>query len=241
MAVRTGAVYTMRSLSVAPSCIPMDWIEMTFWNISFSPVLQSALLGALLTTGAHAVQPVTNPATPVTTPSHQGTVPTVATGSGPVVPVAALDVPRYMGKWYEIAHFPNWFQKKCVDSTHAEYTLQPNGRVRVVNRCRLASGEINEAIGEARQVGDGGATSPQLKVRFAPAWLSFLPMVWGDYWVLDLDADYQMVAVGEPTREYLWVLARTPQVSEQAYVALLQRLVQQGFNVSLLQRTAQPQ
>lgn len=181
-----------------------------------------AVLGALLVAGVHAAQPV-------------------ATGSGPVVPVAALDVPRYMGKWYEIAHFPNWFQKKCVDSTHAEYTLQPNGRVRVVNRCRLASGEMNEAVGEARQVGDGGATSPQLKVRFAPAWLSFLPMVWGDYWVLDLDADYQLVAVGEPTREYLWVLARTPQVSESAYAALLQRLAQQGFDVSLLQRTAHPQ
>lgn len=101
-------------------------------------VVRTAVLGALLVAGAHAAQPV-------------------ATGSGPVVPVAALDVPRYMGKWYEIAHFPNWFQKKCVDSTHAEYTLQPNGRVRVVNRCRLASGEMNEAVGEARQVGEGGA------------------------------------------------------------------------------------
>ena len=58
---------------------------------------------------------------------------------------------------------------------------------------------------------------------------------------MDLDADYQLVAVGEPTREYLWVLARTPQVSESAYAALLQRLAQQGFDVSLLQRTAHPQ
>lgn len=90
-------------------------------------------------------------------------------------------------------------------------------------------------------MGEGGATSPRLKVRFAPEWLSFLPMVWGDYWVLDIDPDYQLVVVGEPTREYLWVLARTPQVSPDAYVALLQRLAQQGFNVGLLRRTAHPQ
>lgn len=203
---------------------------------SILAVARVAALGALLTTGAHAIA---QPAAAVAPPDLPA--PTLAVGNDPVAPVPALDVPRYMGKWYEIAHLPNWFQKKCVDSTHAEYTLQPNGRVQVVNRCRLASGEMNEAVGEARQVGEGGATSPRLKVRFAPEWLSFLPMVWGDYWVLDIDPDYQLVVVGEPTREYLWVLARTPRVSPEAYVALLQRLAQQGFNVGLLRRTAHPQ
>ena len=107
----------------------------------------------------------------------------------------------------------------------------------MVNRCRLADGSLNEAVGEARRV--GAADSAQLQVRFAPAWLSWLPMVWGDYWVIDLDPAYQLVAVSEPKREYLWVLARQPQVDEQAYQALLQRLQQKGFDLSRLQRSPQ--
>ncbi|ABM40004.1 Lipocalin family protein (plasmid) [Polaromonas naphthalenivorans CJ2] len=82
--------------------------------------------------------------------------------------ISALDVPRYMGTWYEIAKFPAWFQKKCVADTRAEYSLQPDGRVQVINRCRQGSGEMKEALGSARQI--GGATSSKLEVRFAPAW-----------------------------------------------------------------------
>lgn len=155
----------------------------------------------------------------------------------PLQAIAALDVPRYMGTWYEIAKFPNWFQKKCVGSTRAEYRQQPDGMVQVINRCRLESGEMNEAIGKARQVGP--ATSPKLKVRFAPDWLAFLPMVWGDYWVIDLDEAYQLVAVSEPQREYLWVLSRTPQVDPQRYQELLNRLAQKGFDVRKLEPTRQ--
>jgi apolipoprotein D and lipocalin family protein len=69
-------------------------------------------------------------------------------------------------------------------------------------------------------------------VRFAPGWLSFLPMVWGDYWVIDLDPDYQLAAVSEPKREYLWILSRTPTVPRQAYAALLDRLARQGFDLA---------
>ena len=100
-----------------------------------------------------------------------------------------------------------------------------------------ASGEMTEAIGAARQVGP--ATSPKLEVRFAPAWLSFLPFVWGNYWVIDLDERYQLVAVSEPSREYLWVLSRTPQVDPSAYQALLGRLSKMGFDVSKLDVTKQ--
>lgn len=157
--------------------------------------------------------------------------------TAPVMPIATLDVPRYMGTWFEIAKYPNRFQRKCVRSTSAEYALQGDGSVQVANRCRTAQGDTLEAIGQARQLGP--ATSPKLEVRFAPAWLSFLPMVWGDYWVIDLDARYQLVAVSEPRREYLWVLSRTPQVDAQAYQALLGRLTQQGFDVGRLERTPQ--
>lgn len=162
-----------------------------------------------------------------------------APAAQPLQPIASLTVPRYMGVWYEIAKFPNDFQKQCVGDTTATYQLQDDGRVQVVNRCRVADGKTDVADGVARQL--GGATSPRLKVRFAPAFLSFIPMVWGDYWVIDLDDKYQLSAVSEPKREYLWILSRTPQVDAAEYEALLARLTAQGLDVSRLVRTPQTQ
>jgi len=165
--------------------------------------------------------------------------PPAVSASGETVPlatIAALDVIRYMGRWYEIAKTPNWFQRKCVSDTSAEYSLTPEGTVQVSNRCRMEKGEWNEAIGLARQI--GGPTSPKLEVRFAPAWLSFIPAVWGDYWIIDLDPGYQLVAISEPRREYLWVLSRNPQIKPEAYDALLQRLRGLGFDTNKLEITA---
>lgn len=153
-------------------------------------------------------------------------------GTGAVATIASLDVPRYMGRWHEIAKYPNRFQKHCVAAASADYSLQADGSVRVVNRCRTADGAMDEAIGRAEQVGP--ATSPRLKVRFAPAWLSWLPSVWGDYWVIDLDEGYTLAAISDPRRDYLWVLSRTPTVEPAAYQALLTRLQAQGFDLSRL-------
>ena len=155
----------------------------------------------------------------------------------PLQPIASLDVPRYMGTWYEIAKYPNRFQNKCARNTRADYQLKPDGTVQVRNRCVAADGQTTEALGAARQVGP--ADSPKLQVRFAPAWLSFLPMVWGNYWVIDLDPQYQLVAVSEPEREYLWVLSRTSKVEPAAYQALLARLAQSGFDMTRLQLSPQ--
>jgi apolipoprotein D and lipocalin family protein len=149
--------------------------------------------------------------------------------------INALDVPRYMGTWYEIAKFPAWFQKKCVADTRADYSLQPGGQVQVINRCRQENGEMKEAVGNARQI--GGTASSKLEVRFAPAWLSFIPAVWGDYWVIDLDPAYQLVAVSEPKREYLWILSRSTKVDPDTYTALLARLSSQGFDLQRLEKT----
>ena len=139
-----------------------------------------------------------------------------------------LDVPRYMGKWFEIARYPNWFQKKCVSDSSAEYSIRPDGRVQVVNRCRQGNGEMKEAVGIARQI--GGSNSAKLKVSFVHPWLSFIPAVWGDYWLIDLDSQYQLVAVSEPSRNYLWILARTPTIDQKNYAALLGRLKSKGFD-----------
>jgi len=151
--------------------------------------------------------------------------------------IAVLDVPRYLGTWYEIAKFPNWFQKKCVGNTKAIYTAKPDGNLRVLNSCKTAGGETSEAEGAARQI--GAKDSPRLEVRFAPEWLSFLPLVWGDYWVIDLDPQYQVAAVSDPRREYLWVLSRTPQLDPKVYEELLQRLKQQQFDIRKLELTSQ--
>lgn len=160
-----------------------------------------------------------------------------AADAAPVKTIASLDVPRYLGTWYEIAKFPNWFQKKCVGNTKAEYSLRPDGNLKVLNSCKTANGEVSDAEGTARQI--GAKDSPRLEVRFAPAWLSFLPMVWGDYWVIDLDPQYQVAAVSDPKREYLWVLSRTPQLDSRIYDDLLLRLKQQQFDVRKLELTIQ--
>lgn len=155
----------------------------------------------------------------------------------PLNPIASLDVPRYLGTWYEVAKFPNRFQNMCIANTQAQYRLLESGHIEVINRCEKANGDMAQAIGQARQIGD--ENSPKLKVRFAPSWLSFLPMVWGDYWVIDLDPGYQLAAVSEPKRKYLWILSRTPTVDPYAYEALIQRLEIMGFDTDQLEVSPQ--
>lgn len=147
-------------------------------------------------------------------------------------PVAWVDLDRYLGTWWEIARYPNRFEKVCVEDVTATYSPGEDGTIRVVNRCRRADGGVEEAIGTARRA--GGPSDPRLEVRFAPAWLSFLPFVWGDYWILDLDEDYSLAAVGSPSREYLWILARDPIVPPGRLQDLLSRLRNKGFDTSKL-------
>ena len=156
----------------------------------------------------------------------------------PIKTIAALDVARYQGTWYEIAKFPNWFQRKCIADTNATYKIKDDGNVSVTNRCTFEGGGKGEAIGTARQI--GASTSPILEVRFAPDWLAFLPMVWGDYWVIDIDSEYRLAAVSDPGRKYLWILSRTKAVEPSKYQALLGRLVNDnGFSLEQLSLTPQ--
>jgi apolipoprotein D and lipocalin family protein len=156
----------------------------------------------------------------------------------PIKTIASLDIARYQGTWYEIAKFPNWFQRKCIADTNATYKIKEDGNVSVTNRCTFENNEKGEALGTARQIGD--STSPKLEVRFAPAWLGFLPLVWGDYWVIDIDPEYQLAAVSDPRREYLWILSRTKSVDQNRYQALLGRLVNNnGFSLEKLSLTPQ--
>lgn len=169
----------------------------------------------------------------VTPPAHAGSTQPARAGSyDDVRTVARVDLDRYAGAWFEIARFPNRFQEKCAGDVQARYARRPDGRIDVVNVCRLADGSIDEARGVARVVDE--RTSAKLKVRFAPAFLSFLPMVWGDYWVIALDPAYQWAVVGEPERRYLWMLARTPTVPADLFARMRQAAERQGYRLDAL-------
>lgn len=152
--------------------------------------------------------------------------------------VPSVDLARYMGTWYEIARMPFRYQEQCAGDVTATYTLNDDGTVKVVNRCRTADGGWDEAVGKARQANDDGP-STKLEVRFAPAWLSFLPFVWGNYWIIDLADDYSYSVVGEPGREYLWILSRTPQMDDAVYQKILEKIREQGYDPGSLIKTKQ--
>jgi apolipoprotein D and lipocalin family protein len=148
--------------------------------------------------------------------------------------VPTLDIPGYMGTWYQVAWYPNRFQKQCVADTTATYRRIPEG-VEVTNRCRNAEGQIESIVGLARPAGSeirGDTLQPaQLEVSFLPSWLRWLP-IWGSYWVIQLATDGRYALVSEPTREYLWVLSRTPSLAPADESAIRSRLTQQGFDLA---------
>jgi apolipoprotein D and lipocalin family protein len=159
-------------------------------------------------------------------------------GSGrEVATVPSVDLDRYVGQWYEVARFPNSFQDDCVGDVRATYVRRADGRIDVVNECREDDGSTNVARGIARVADE--QTRAKLEVRFAPAFLSFLPWVWGDYWIIGLANDYSWATVGSPDRKYLWILSRAPQLDGEAYDAAVQRAAANGFATSKLVRTPQ--
>ena len=150
----------------------------------------------------------------------------------PLPVVGSLDLNRYAGTWHEIARYPNFFERMCVRDVTANYATNADGTIRVVNACRKDDGTMTQVDGVARMV-----TPPaKLQVRFAPDWLAWLPMVWANYWVIELADDYSYAVVGEPGREYLWILARAPQVSDAVYARILERLPALGFDPARLLR-----
>jgi len=163
----------------------------------------------------------------------------VAAQTPPLEPISALDLARYAGTWHEIARYPNWFQRNCAGDVTATYTLRDDGMVGVLNACRKTDGETIRAEGVARRP-DAVRAPAKLEVRFAPDWLAWLPLVWADYWVVDLAPDYSHVLVGEPTREYFWILARASRLDDPTYARLLERAKALGYDPARLVRSASP-
>lgn len=149
----------------------------------------------------------------------------------PLQTVPRVDLGRYVGTWYEIAAFPQRFQRGCTATT-AIYTLRSDGDIDVLNSCRKGTleGEAKSARGRARVV--DRATNAKLEVSF------FRPF-WGDYWIIDLADDYSYAVVGHPGRDYLWILGRTPAMDEATYQGIVTRLQSQGYETSRLVRTLQ--
>ena len=145
--------------------------------------------------------------------------------------VSYVDIERYMGKWYEIALYPNWFEKGCFRST-AFYEQLNDGQIKVTNQCRMngRNGELNEAIGIATIA--NSKTNAKLKVQF------FWPFK-GDYWIIDLDKEYQYAIVSEPNRQYLWILSRSPNMDIQTLEMLKARIRGNGFDLTYLEQTLQ--
>jgi len=158
----------------------------------------------------------------------------------PLETVDNLDLNRYQGRWYEIARLPNRFQKSCAGDVRVRYSLLQDGQVEVVNQCAEQDGGVKSVTGLARKQDDDGPAS-KLEVRFAPAWLSFLPMVWGDYYVIDLAEDYSWAVVGHPERTYFWILSRSPSLDEQTIEGILSRAREQGYSFDELIRTRHSQ
>lgn len=150
----------------------------------------------------------------------------------PLATVPHVDLERYLGTWYEIASFPQRFQRGCTGTT-ATYARNADGTIAVLNRCRKGSldGEEKSAEGRARVVDP--STNAKLEVSF------FRPF-WGDYWIVDLGSDYEYAVVGHPSRDYLWILSRTPTMDPGVYDGIVARLRAQGYEVERLNRTLQP-
>jgi apolipoprotein D and lipocalin family protein len=152
--------------------------------------------------------------------------------------VAKVDLQKYSGVWYEIARLPNKFQNDCAGDVRAEYTLRQDGTINVVNRCREAGKpKPKEAEGVARVASEDKGGKSILEVRFAPAILSFLDSVWGDYRIISLDDQYRYAVVGSNDRKYLWILSRTRTLDENVYKRLLANAAEQGFSVDRVIRT----
>jgi len=150
----------------------------------------------------------------------------VHAAEAPINVVESLDAASYMGLWYSIASIPTTFERQCVQGTTAEYALLDNGRIEVTNTCYDADGKIDVARGQA-WIPDSAEPS-KLKVSF----VRFLGIWWfgAPYWVIDLADDYCYAVVGHPSRDYGWILSRTPTLPEEVFAGIITRLESQGYD-----------
>jgi apolipoprotein D and lipocalin family protein len=150
----------------------------------------------------------------------------------PIKQVSKVDINRYLGLWYEIARIDHSFQKDCVAST-AEYSLRSDGYIRVVNKCRKKDIQGDLAVAEGKAWVVDKDTNAWLKVQF------FWPFR-GDYVIIDLDErDYSYAVVGHPSRDYLWVLSRSPEMDKERFQEIMTRISKQGYDLNRITKYPQ--
>ena len=137
--------------------------------------------------------------------------------------VSHVDLNKYLGKWYEIAHLPFKFEDGCSNIT-ATYALNKDGSIAVLNEC-IKNGKKKQAKGKAKVVDKNSGA--KLKVTF------FWPF-YGDYWIIKLDDNYGYSVVGTPSRKFLWILSRTKQIDNELNLQLIEFAKSKGFNVDNL-------
>jgi apolipoprotein D and lipocalin family protein len=145
--------------------------------------------------------------------------------SVPMTVVDAVDLNRYLGTWYEIARFPNKFERGCQAVT-ATYSLNTDNTINVANSC-TKNGATKVANGKA-WVED----TAKLKVTFVP-WLGSIAA--GDYWIMDLKSDYSMAVVGAPSGGFGWILARKPKLGKADLDRALKALQKNGYDTAQLE------
>lgn len=145
--------------------------------------------------------------------------------------VEKVDLPKYMGTWYEIARFPHSFEKGLVGVT-ATYTLKKNGKVEVLNQGYKDSlnGKLKRAKGFAK------LPDPNIPGRLM---VYFFWPFGGEYLILDLDENYQHVLVGSSSKKYLWILSRTPKMDDSVYNNLVMKAESLEFDTSKLEKVLQ--
>jgi apolipoprotein D and lipocalin family protein len=147
-----------------------------------------------------------------------------------------FDLPRYTGRWFEVARLPLGAEAQCESDVSATYLLDDHG-IQVINQCLRPDGSAAVVQGEARMTDPDDPA--KLEVSFAPEWLRWLPFVWADYWVLHVEADYRSALVGTPDRKHLWLLSRTPQLDAEAARRLMDHARLKGYDPSRLMLTPQ--
>lgn len=175
-------------------------------------------------------------------------LPAYAQSRPPLQTVPSVDLKQFQGRWYQIAYYPNTFQRQCVANTTADYRLLMTGQIEVINTCSTANRGKSQVIGAARvkppkflgiPVAQGTDTA-KLEVRFAPTFLAWINAVWAPYWVIQLADDYRYAVVGEPNREFLWILSRTPWLDPADRAQIDARLAEQSYDAGRLVDEPQP-
>ena len=146
-----------------------------------------------------------------------------------LVTVKQVELKKYVGLWYEIAKIPNSFQDQCAYGTTAEYKIDEDGDIIVINSCYEKDGSPDVADGLAKVVDK--KTNSKLEVSFV-SFFGIRPF-WGDYWIIGLDKNYQWAVIGTPSRKYGWILSRTPSLPDDTMKIIFSLLkYPRTFNIS---------